>query len=282
MSEMRETAVENLNPAQVADLAVLVDLEARWENLRKTPSSAPEASSTLQDLQGRQKAYDAFRAKLAAYNHRYTPAHVPELLLNTPSRLALWCRTMRDLCLRVERDPQGHCPAHLLEKAYRWADRVGVRMNQHRVNRAEPPGSIRAAINNLEAVSQWCDDLAKAVAVPAPEASLVEGLVRLSAALRGRIVLYGRHHRPAAPLRAAQCGHCLTLHARSPPRATCPSRVPRQPQSSAQTRSGDQGRVTAEQGIADTKHDTGLNEPARNRTCHLPPDSYIQLQYRRL
>lgn len=33
-----------------------------------------------------------------------------ELLLNTPSRLAIWCRTMRDLFLQVEDDPQVRCP----------------------------------------------------------------------------------------------------------------------------------------------------------------------------
>jgi hypothetical protein len=121
--------------------------------------------STVQDLLGKQKAYEAFHTKLVAYNHRYTPAHVPELLLNTPSRLGIWCRTMRDLFLKVEHDPQGHCPVHLLEKAYRWADRVSTRMNKDRVSRSSPLGTIRAAIQDLEALVQWCDDLAK-VAVP--------------------------------------------------------------------------------------------------------------------
>ena len=43
---------------------------------------------TLADV-WRSEAYDAFRGKLVAYNRRYAPAHVPELLLNTPPRLAL-------------------------------------------------------------------------------------------------------------------------------------------------------------------------------------------------
>jgi hypothetical protein len=160
MPEMREASIGNIDIAQAAELSLLVDLEARWENLRKTPSRAPEVGSTMQDLQGKQKAYEAFRAKLVAYNQQYTPAHVPELLLNTPSRLRKWCRTMGDLYLQVEHDPRGHCPVHLLEKAYRWADRVGVLMNKGRINRSTPPGTIRAAIRDLEALGQWCDDLA--------------------------------------------------------------------------------------------------------------------------
>jgi len=158
MPEMKEASVRTLDPAQASELALLVDLEARWENLRKTPSHA-EAGATKQDLLVKQKAYDAFRARLGAYNKQYMPAHVPELLLNTPSRLGIWCRTMRDLYLLVEHDPQGHCPVYLLEKAYRWADHVGTRMNKDRVNRSTPPSNIQAVIRDLEALGQWCDDL---------------------------------------------------------------------------------------------------------------------------
>src|SRR5437870_10344746 len=161
MLEMKEVSVGNIGPAQAAELSLLVDLEARWENLRRTPARSPEAESSTQDLQSRQKMYEAFRAKLVAYNKQHVPAHVPELLLNTPSRLAKWCRTMRDLYVRVEHDPRGHCPVHLLEKAYQWADRVGVRMNKGSVSRSTPPDTIRAAIRDLEALVQWCEDLAK-------------------------------------------------------------------------------------------------------------------------
>ncbi len=161
MPEMREANVVSIDAAQAAELSLLVDLEARWENLRRTPLRPPEVESSTQDLQGKQKAYESFHAKLVAYNKQYTPAHVPEMLLNTPSRLARWCRTMRELYLRVEHDSRGHCPVHLLEKAYRWAGRVGVRMNTAYVSRSTPPDTIRAAIRDLEALGQWCDDLAK-------------------------------------------------------------------------------------------------------------------------
>ena len=161
MPEMKGASVRPLDPEQAAELALLVDLEARWENLRKNPFQASEEGSTTQDLHRKQKAYDAFRAQLVAYNNKYSPAHVPELLLNTPSRLGTWCRTMRDLFLIVENDPQGHCPAYLLEKAYRWADHVGIRMNKDRLIRSTASSTIRSAIRDLEALGQWCDDLGK-------------------------------------------------------------------------------------------------------------------------
>jgi hypothetical protein len=153
MSELKEAISGGLAPAQAAELSLLVDLEARWENLRQT------SPGDLEDLHDRQKAYDAFHTKLVAYNKRYRPAHVPELLLNTPSRLRLWCRAMRDLYLQVKHDPRGHCPAHLLEKAYRRADRIGARMNKDQINRATPPGTIRDVIGELEVLGQWCDRL---------------------------------------------------------------------------------------------------------------------------
>jgi hypothetical protein len=145
--------------AQMAELALLVDLEARWENLRNS-RPATGAPAGAQDLPGKQRAYEVFRARLRGYNKRYTPAHVPELLLNTPQRLGKWCRAMRDLFLRVEADPQVGCPAHLLEKAYRWADRVAGRTGKDPVSRSAPPQSVQAAIRDLEALAKWCDELA--------------------------------------------------------------------------------------------------------------------------
>src|SRR5262249_54019030 len=146
MSEMSNALERNLTPVQAAELALLVDLEARWENLRTTAAKPSAGQPTLLELQAKQKAYEAFRTKLAAYNQRFAPGHVPELLLNTPTRLGLWCRAMRQLYLRVEQEPQGHCPAHLLEKAYRCADRVAAKIGKGQVNRSTAPSSIRATI----------------------------------------------------------------------------------------------------------------------------------------
>src|SRR5438105_3389192 len=94
-------AAGNHDLAQAKELALVVDLEARWENLR-TSSQTAKSPPTIQDLHGKQKAYEAFRLKLAAYNKRYSPSHIPELLLNTGIRLGGWCRTMRELYLKLE------------------------------------------------------------------------------------------------------------------------------------------------------------------------------------
>ncbi len=159
MREMREAALRNLPPAQAAELSVLVELEARWENLRKPPPRAPEAGSVTQDLRRVQQAYEAFHGKLAAYNKRYTPAHVPELLLNTPSRLALWCRAMRDLFLGLEHDPRAPCPVHLLEKAHRCAARIAGRLGKGGPPRVVAPGDFPTALRELDALGRWCEGL---------------------------------------------------------------------------------------------------------------------------
>src|SRR4051812_24114887 len=112
MPEMKE-AVRILTPTQAIELALLVELEACWENLRKAPSRSREGQGPTQNLPAIQKAYDVFRSKLVAYNKRYSPPHVPELLLNTPIRLGKWCRAMRELYLEVEHLPQAHSPVHL-------------------------------------------------------------------------------------------------------------------------------------------------------------------------
>jgi hypothetical protein len=167
MSAIQKTALKSLDAAQAIELSLLVELEARWENLRKTPSRTQETAFATQNLAGAQKAYDAFRSKLAVYNKQYTPAHVPELLLNTPSRLSVWCRAMRQLYLHVEHEPRAPCPRELLEKAYRWADRISDRLNQDRVSRPGPPPTIRTAIEILGVLVQWCEDLAGGAAPPA-------------------------------------------------------------------------------------------------------------------
>ena len=150
----------SLDLAQAAELSLLVDLEARWENLRKV-----NLGRSLQDLQARQKAYDAFHAKLVAYNRRYVPMHVTELLLNTPLRLALWCRKMRDLYRQVQHISQGHCPVNLLEKAYRCADYLATRVHMAPASPAALPRTSHDTAGALEALAQWCDALAGVSAI---------------------------------------------------------------------------------------------------------------------
>ena len=69
MFELKEAISGSLGPAQAAELSLLVDLEARWENLRQT------SPGDLEDLHGRQKAYDTFHTKLVAYNKQCRPAY---------------------------------------------------------------------------------------------------------------------------------------------------------------------------------------------------------------
>lgn len=175
MSEMREATAGNLEPAQAAELALLVELEARWENLRKLPPRAQEGGSATQDLLVIQKAYDAFRGKLVAYNKRYRPAHVPELLLNTPPRLAAWCRSMRTLCLSVEHDPRAQPPVQLLEKAYRLVERVGARLDGGRSPRSTSPATVGAAARDLETLGRWCEELAAGAGPSRPEVASSQG-----------------------------------------------------------------------------------------------------------
>jgi hypothetical protein len=66
---------------------------------------------------------------------------------------------MRDLFLQVQDDPQTHCPTHLLAKAYRWADRVADRMKKERITRPAPSITIPAAIQELEELARWCDNV---------------------------------------------------------------------------------------------------------------------------
>jgi len=159
MSETKEACVDKLQPAQARALCQLVELEACWENLRRTPAPGPTVKAMRTDLLGRQKAYDAFHARLIAYNQEYRPKHVPELLLNKPSRLGAWCRKMRDLHLVVQHDAACGCPISLVAKAHWWADRIGLRLHKPRVTRSTPPDTMAVAIQDLEALSRWCDEL---------------------------------------------------------------------------------------------------------------------------
>src|ERR1043165_7284584 len=154
-----ETVQATILPGQATDLAHLVDLEARWENLRIYQPIPPGTTPTLKELHQRQKAHEAFFAKMSAYNKRYRPVHVPEQLLNNAARLGAWCRSIRDLYLQTQNDIPAPCPLHVLEKAYRWADRVANRMKKEWLTRPAP-STVPAAIQALDDLAVWCDGLA--------------------------------------------------------------------------------------------------------------------------
>jgi hypothetical protein len=159
MPEVRNVAEEEIGAAQAAELAVLLNREARWENLRAARSGTPRVPSVTSDLHAVQRAYDAFRAQLRAYQMRFSATHATELPLNTPGRLGSWCRQVRDLNVRSELSVETHSPVHLLEKAYRWADRLAGKRGKERMSRATPPSTVEAVFRDLEAVAAWCDTL---------------------------------------------------------------------------------------------------------------------------
>lgn len=142
------------NRPSCSELAVLVELEARWENLRASRSAG--RPSSLPELQTNQRAYEAFHGKLVAYNRSHAPAHVPELLINTAVRLEQWCTRMS--ALFTELADGAAFPTQLLDKAYRLADGIATR---RKCNRAFRPasGGARSAPRELEALAKWCTEL---------------------------------------------------------------------------------------------------------------------------
>jgi hypothetical protein len=155
------SALLNATRSQPTELSLLVELEARWENLRGNRVATPGKEETTH-LQQKQKAYEAFHDKLSAYNKTFKPEHVPERLLNTPLRLCEWCRKMRGLFARSEQNGKMMYPTHLMEKAYRSADRIAVVLHKDNAERAAPASGASEAVRELESLALWCERLAPA------------------------------------------------------------------------------------------------------------------------
>src|SRR6478672_10109713 len=151
------SALLSSSAAQPAELSLLMDLEARWENLRGNRIGNAGKEDTAH-LQQKQRAYEAFHDKLTAYNKTFKPEHVPERLLNTAVRLGEWCRKMRDVLARLEQVPKVPYPGHLMEKAYRSADHVADRMQKERAVRPAPSGDVAGAVRELESLARWCEE----------------------------------------------------------------------------------------------------------------------------
>jgi hypothetical protein len=150
MAPLTEFTAGNLPADQATALARVLDLQARWECLLADAAGG----FTTTDLQGRQRAYEAYRLRRAEYDARYPTGAVPETTLNTPQRVASWCRIIRGVFRRAE----GECPSGTVEKVYRLADRIAARMRTDSVPR-EPVASLADAVRALDAVSTWCDGL---------------------------------------------------------------------------------------------------------------------------
>jgi hypothetical protein len=162
MSTSEATTLHSLKlaPGQARALAHLVELEARWENLRIDQQLPAGKGSTLKELHQRQKAYEAFFAAMSAYNKAHRPLHLPEQLLNSASRLGAWCGSMRDLYLQIQDNGPALCPQHVLEKAYRCADRAADRMTKDRIGRPGSSGTLPAVIRELDDLARWCEGMA--------------------------------------------------------------------------------------------------------------------------
>ncbi|MCE9560886.1 MAG: hypothetical protein K8U57_02415 [Planctomycetes bacterium] len=176
MSQMSENVAEKLDPVQAAELVRVIDLQARWENMRSNPTGAGgNAGFSTPDLQGRQKAYEAFRVKLAAYTARYRAAHVPEVTLNTPERVGIWCRAVRAVFRRASQEFTEY-PGHTVMKAHRLADRIASRLANEPAAREASVEGIAAAIRSMDAIIAWCDRLTgptvlRAIARTEPQAA---------------------------------------------------------------------------------------------------------------
>lgn len=165
MPQMNESTAEKLEPVQAAELVRVIDLQARWENMRGNPIGA-ESGGTVLALQGRQKAYEAFRTRLVAYANQFQADDIPDTTLNTPARVMVWCRVVRAIFRRAERETVGDTPVHVVAKAYRLADRLALLGMKDPVERGSRPDSVGAAIRDLDAVVLWCDGLAGPPAAP--------------------------------------------------------------------------------------------------------------------
>jgi hypothetical protein len=158
MAQFSEREAERLDAVQAAELVGVIDLQARWENMRAGPAQADGGYSTP-DLLGRQRTYEAFRSRLATYTARYKAAEMPETTLNSPERVAVWCRAVRAVFRRARFESGAESPTHAVEKAYRLADRIAARLKVEPVGRGSPPDGIGAVVGALDAVIQWCGGL---------------------------------------------------------------------------------------------------------------------------
>jgi hypothetical protein len=156
--QMNESAAERLDPVRAAKLAQVLDYQSRWENMR-----ADGTDSTAQ-LQGLQRAFEAYRVRLAEYRLRYRTEQTPDLSPSGPNRLGAWCRTVRAVCRRASEDAE--CPSHAVMKAFRMADRIADRVKVEPLSRESSPTDMAGAIRQLSALIVWCEDLVRAPGIP--------------------------------------------------------------------------------------------------------------------
>jgi len=148
---MNESVAQRLDPDRAAELTRVLDLQSRWENMRA------EGSASTSQLQALQKAFEAYRVRLAEYTARHRSVQTPDLSPSGPSRLSAWCRAVRAV---FQRAADGcDCPAQVVTKAHRLADRIATRVSAKPVTRELPPTDMASAIRQLDSLITWCDGL---------------------------------------------------------------------------------------------------------------------------
>jgi|GEM_PF-3315418 len=158
MTATDTTSPTTASTSRAAALLQVVDHEARWSNLQANRAGGPP---TLLTLNEKQRAYESFRLRLSSYEARYATTYESEPLLGNPVRLAAWCGAMRALCLEAAADGSSACPSHLIVKAYRLAERSGLKAGETPPHLGAPAQGIFQAAEQLEALGVWLESLAR-------------------------------------------------------------------------------------------------------------------------
>ena len=97
VTQMNESTAERLVPEQAAELARVLDLQSRWENMRV------DGGDSIVHLQALQRAFEAYRLRKAEYTTRYRNEQTPDLSPSGPNRFGAWCRALRAVFRRADR-----------------------------------------------------------------------------------------------------------------------------------------------------------------------------------
>ena len=148
---MNESTAERLVPEQAAELARVLDLQSRWENMRV------DGGDSIVHLQALQRAFEAYRLRKAEYTTRYRNEQTPDLSPSGPNRFGAWCRALRAVFRRATEGIE--CPVQVIAMACRQADRIAERVKAEPVGRESPPTDMAGAIRQLDALIAWSDRL---------------------------------------------------------------------------------------------------------------------------
>ncbi|WP_238537854.1 hypothetical protein [Zavarzinella formosa] len=157
---MTELAALRLTPARAAEWVRVIELKCQWENLRAG------ACYSIPHLHLLQRAFADYREAMMAYTSGDRNEGMPDLSPNVPDRLRWWCRTVRAVLRRCENTES---PGHIVNKAHKSADLIAAKLKTA-TGKWEPAADLSAAIRQLDAVIDWCDERMASVPIPAFEA----------------------------------------------------------------------------------------------------------------